>query len=251
MLGAVEVDGALPDDLQPPPLADGRVRGGQVSVLDSELQDLPEHVDLHVDRAWRERLLDAVVAAPALVDDLDHQWTAGVDRGLADGVFSDLVLAVAVDLLDIDRFDQMVLEERDQVVAQFVSVVAGGLGFDFENLGVEPVRRRTAGSTHPPRAPSAYPARPGAVSELDVAEHDRKLAFCPRQCPSVLGAPEREIAAFAVGGEPQREAGLLGRRAPFAFPWLGDLCSSGSPPSVRACADHDPRAVQQLVDRPA
>jgi len=36
---------------------------------------------------------------------------------VANGVFPDLVLAVAVDLLDVDRFDQVVLEERDQVVA--------------------------------------------------------------------------------------------------------------------------------------
>ena len=178
----------------------------------ASFEDLRQDVDLHVDRPRRERLLDAFVAAPALVDDLDHQRTAGIDRGLAEGVFADLVLAVAVDLGERDLRDPVFGEERQEVVGQFVAVVAGGGRLDFGALEREPVRGEL-------EKPSVFVrlwlltsgGLPGA--EFDVAQHSGELAFCLEQCPSVLGAPEREVLAIAVGSEPQRKARLLLRSA--------------------------------------
>jgi hypothetical protein len=65
---------------------------------------------------------------------------AGVDRGLADRVFADLVLAVAVDLGERDLREPVFGEERQEVVSQFVAVVAGGGWLDFGALEREPVR---------------------------------------------------------------------------------------------------------------
>jgi hypothetical protein len=53
---------------------------------------------------------------------------ASVDRGLADRVFADLVLAIAVDLGDCYLGELVLSEERQEVVGQIVAVAAGGVG---------------------------------------------------------------------------------------------------------------------------
>ncbi len=163
------------------------------------------------------------VAAPELVDDLDHQRPTGVDRSLASGGFADLVLAVAVDLLDGDLLDQVLLEERDQVVAQFVAIVAGGALLDLEALGIEPVggERQKVDVLLGRLGDRVWLGRaPGA--KLDVAQHDRELTICPRVRPAILRAAERDVPPLAIGAEPQRKARLLGRRLhDAACDWTG------------------------------
>jgi hypothetical protein len=90
-------------------------------VVDSDIEDLGQEEQVHVDRACRERPLGPAVASASAIDDLDHPGLLRLGRGGDLGGLSYLALAVAVDLGDRDLREAVVLEERKQVICQVIA----------------------------------------------------------------------------------------------------------------------------------
>ncbi len=106
LLGGVEVHGPARRELEPAPPAGGGV-GGEVPVLDGHGEDPLQDLDGLVDRVGREGSQDAAVVVA--------QGLAAFDRAAAQVGLLDLVAAVGVDGLDVDRLDRPVGEVGQQV----------------------------------------------------------------------------------------------------------------------------------------
>ena len=75
---------------------------GEVAVVDGDREDLRQQVDVHVDRARRQRPRAPAVAAAEAVDVRDRHRLAALGGRRDLGRLADLALAVAVDLGDRD-----------------------------------------------------------------------------------------------------------------------------------------------------
>ena len=196
LLGAIEVHRPRSRELQAAALADRRV-ARDVAVVDGDSQDLRQQVDVHVDRARRQRSRTAAVASAQPID-IGHRQRRPVPGGRRDlGGFAHLALPVAVNLGHGDLGDAVVLEERQQVVGEVVPVAAGGVRVDLEALGREPIGRKLVeGRVGGLRRRGIRPRRPPGA-KVDVAKHDGKLALRHRQSPAVLGFAEGQVLALA------------------------------------------------------
>ena len=162
-----------------------------MAVVHRHREDLSEEIEVHVDRAGRQRSRAAAIT-PAKAIDVGHHHRCPVLRSCRDlGRLAHPVLAVPVDLSHRDLGEVVVLEERQQMVREIVAVMVRSVLLDLESLrgkpvGGELVERRINGigrhgvlAWRPPNA------------QVDVAQHYRELALCHRHRPAVLRPSER------------------------------------------------------------
>jgi hypothetical protein len=160
-----------------------------------------------IERADRGRARAAIASSEAVGVRERHRSAAfGGCRDL--GGLAHLALPVAVHLGDRDLGEVVILEEREQVVGEVVPVAVRGVRLDLEALRREPVGGELVESGIDVLCRSRIGLGRAPRAQVDVAQHDGEPALGHRQGPAVLRPAEVQIAALAVGGEPQPERRL-------------------------------------------